>query len=322
MKVKQFLTILLIFLWFYLLIRCILEKGKVKNGFQSNYKDVILKIGRKIRLARKMAAMTQEDIAKKLGLTKQSISHFENNRVNIQPETIAQIAKILKKDVSFFLNDDEILNEKSINNSFGRKLMLLRTEKNISRKQLSDFFKISSATIGHYETGFIEPSLARIQQIADYFKKPIDYFIDFKNEKKNIESVIPMSKLKYIPLFGEVRAGTPAAGDQPPIEGYMPLPHEITVGKSVTGAFKVSSDSMEPKIMKGMYVLISTEKIVANGDIALIHIVNDGTCIKTIKFVEDRIQLIPENKKYKPRDLKASEVHILGKVVGAVNFEI
>ena len=61
----------------------------------------------------------------------------------------------------------------------------LRTERKLSRKRLAEELNIGEATIQAYEDGVRNPSLDRLQQIADYFGVPVDYILgnlDYKPE--------------------------------------------------------------------------------------------------------------------------------------------
>lgn len=61
----------------------------------------------------------------------------------------------------------------------------LRNERKLSRKKLAEELNIGEATIQAYEDGVRNPSLDRLQQIADYFGVPVDYILgnlDYKPE--------------------------------------------------------------------------------------------------------------------------------------------
>jgi transcriptional regulator with XRE-family HTH domain len=52
-------------------------------------------VGRRIRLARQAAACTQDDLARRVGLTRASISNIESGRQQIQVHTLVGIAQAL-----------------------------------------------------------------------------------------------------------------------------------------------------------------------------------------------------------------------------------
>lgn len=64
-------------------------------------------------------------------------------------------------------------------------LKKLRTERKLSRKFLAEELDMGEATIQAYEDGLRNPSLEKLQQIANYFNVPVDYIlgnIDYKPE--------------------------------------------------------------------------------------------------------------------------------------------
>jgi transcriptional regulator with XRE-family HTH domain len=270
-----------------------------------------MNMGEQIRHARKLKRMTQSDLAVKLGITKQAVSQFEKEQIPISEEIKRKIFKVLLK------KDEQ--QTKSFNNSLGRKIIIARIEQGLSREDLAEKLGISYTALEHYETNARHPKIKTFKKISEILNRPMEYFT---NEEKIENTSTPLSSIKFIPVYGEVHAGNPTHGDCPPVQGYVPLPAEILAGKHVAGAFRVNSDSMEPRIKKGQFVLISREQIVGNNDIALVHIRDDGTCVKIVRFEDDKIIIISENKKYEKRTFRADEVNICGKVVGVVNFDI
>lgn len=61
--------------------------------------------------------------------------------------------------------------------SFKDNLKNLRMEKSLSQKQLAEKLNITLKTISHWETGYTEPSIAQMIQLADIFKITIDELI-------------------------------------------------------------------------------------------------------------------------------------------------
>lgn len=57
---------------------------------------------------------------------------------------------------------------------FKENLKQLRTERNISQIQLANFLNTTVKTISHWETGYSEPSIAQIVEIAKFFQITTD----------------------------------------------------------------------------------------------------------------------------------------------------
>lgn len=56
-------------------------------------------------------------------------------------------------------------------------LKLLRKEKKIGQDVLAKILNISAKTVSHWETGYTEPSVLQLIQLADYFEITIDELV-------------------------------------------------------------------------------------------------------------------------------------------------
>ena len=59
----------------------------------------------------------------------------------------------------------------------------LRKAKNISQGVLAEKLNISIKTVSHWETGYTEPSITQLIQLADFFEVSLDELLgrEFKN---------------------------------------------------------------------------------------------------------------------------------------------
>ena len=63
------------------------------------------KLGKKIKLARVELDMNQTEFAEKIKAAQKSISRYENGLSTPSITTLMKIAKVLKKPVSYFLDE-------------------------------------------------------------------------------------------------------------------------------------------------------------------------------------------------------------------------
>lgn len=63
------------------------------------------KIGKKIQKAREAAGISQGELASRLGLTQAAFSNYELGKRRLYLKTIEQIANVLDKPLSYFLED-------------------------------------------------------------------------------------------------------------------------------------------------------------------------------------------------------------------------
>lgn len=65
----------------------------------------MIKIGQKIKSARKIKRITQEDLAKAIGVSDKSISAYESNRANPPLDVVEKIANATNQHLGFFLEE-------------------------------------------------------------------------------------------------------------------------------------------------------------------------------------------------------------------------
>ena len=68
-------------------------------------------------------------------------------------------------------------------------LKLLRKEHGISQQMLADLMGVSQQSINQYENNSIEPDIALLTQMADYFNTSIDYIVGRTTIRRPIEHV-------------------------------------------------------------------------------------------------------------------------------------
>ncbi len=61
--------------------------------------------------------------------------------------------------------------------SFKERLKELRTERNITQRQLGNLVNMSKMAISHWEKGHSEPSISQLITLANYFEVSVDYLI-------------------------------------------------------------------------------------------------------------------------------------------------
>lgn len=71
----------------------------------------------------------------------------------------------------------------SAKKSFGYRLRLLRTEKQLTLKQFGEEIGKSHKSINHWEMGGNAPSLDTLWMLADYFNVSMDYLIGRSDER-------------------------------------------------------------------------------------------------------------------------------------------
>ena len=65
----------------------------------------MLKIGQKIKAARKIKRITQSELAKVIGVSDKSISAYESDRANPPLSVVEKISKATNQSLNFFLEE-------------------------------------------------------------------------------------------------------------------------------------------------------------------------------------------------------------------------
>jgi transcriptional regulator with XRE-family HTH domain len=80
------------------------------------------------------------------------------------------------------------------------KIRELRKEKNMTQADLAKVLKVSSRTIGFYETGDRDPDTETLGKLADYFATSIDYLLgrsDIRQSANYFNSSDMVFDMKY-----------------------------------------------------------------------------------------------------------------------------
>jgi transcriptional regulator with XRE-family HTH domain len=70
------------------------------------------------------------------------------------------------------------------------RLILLREEKRLTRKDIAEYLKIDQSTYGKYELGKREPDYDTLTELANFFDVTTDYLLGQSNIRNHQESRI------------------------------------------------------------------------------------------------------------------------------------
>lgn len=206
---------------------------------------------------------------------------------------------------------------------FAQRLKELRTERQVTQKELGDTLRLCKNSISMYEHGEREPGLERLEAIADFFNVDLDYLLgksDIPNRAIAAAQIPPIGEplppMHKIPILGTISAGLPLYAEQN-IEGYTYTEHN---GGAEYFALYAKGDSMTAAhINEGDILVIRRQEKVENGEIAVVRVNDDTATVKRFKQDGNIVQLIPQS--YNPvhqiqiYDLKKENINIVGKVV-------
>lgn len=208
-------------------------------------------------------------------------------------------------------------------NNIGRKIKLLRIEKNMTQEQLAKHINATKQTVFKYENGIITNiPMDKIKIIAKVFNVSPAYIMGWeeRNTSQNgtdifkLDNILPISTQK-IPFLGSVACGEPIYAEEDK-ESY------IVLGTNVNADFclRAQGDSMiGARIHDGDLVFVRKQEMVDNGEIAVVLIGDDVTLKRVYYYPESqKLMLQAENPNYAPFMFVGTEldqIRILGKAI-------
>ncbi|ADK16708.1 helix-turn-helix domain-containing protein [Clostridium ljungdahlii] len=312
-------------------------------------------LGDKIKDLRKLKKITQQKLAKSIGLSQSSIGMIESNKQGASNETLVKLAKLFDVTVDYLLGTDEIEN-------IGYIIKEEREYQGITQKELSDAVGINENELAKYENNEAPISQFLAKKIANFFDMSFpaflnkyglygdipsqfngdaDWYESFKKaayydansnttpnkvaESSDIYETInkDMSNVINIPIVGVVRAGKPILA-QDNISGYLPTLKQFIDNDKDYFYLKVKGDSMNQEFKEGSLLLIEKTPCIENGQIGVVLIDGMEATVKKIVKNENMITLIPmsNNPEYVPKmyDIKKDEIQIIGVVKQATKI--
>lgn len=197
--------------------------------------------------------------------------------------------------------------------TFGARLKAVRLSKDMSQEQLADKLGTSKQVISRYENNLRTPKISVLADYAEKLDVDLHYLLGEPGGIPPCDNIIPMPKMRQIPLVGDIACGTPVLA-QENIEGYIDIPDHV----HADFALRCKGDSMKnARILDGDIVYIRKQPEVENGEIAAVLIGEEAT-LKRVYISAEAIVLQPENPEYPPLTYigeKMADVAIIGKAV-------
>lgn len=234
----------------------------------------------RLKEARNNVGLTQEQLAKKLGLAKSTITGYEKGTSEPNMITVKNLMDILKVDANYLWQDEMIGSTSLI---------------------------VSSDEWNH---------IKKLRTLDAYGKKAVNSVLDIEYERCNYEAEIAEEPMVYIPRVYYSQGASAGYGEYL-IDGMdaseIMLPDTPKNRKS-DYVINVDGDSMEPTFSDGDKLLVQHTDSVDVGEIG-IFIIDGQSYVK--EFGEDR--LISHNPKY-PDIIPSeySDFRCVGRVIGVM----
>ena len=131
-----------------------------------------LKIADNIRFFRKANNLTQEELSKQLGGSKNLVSNYENGISTPDIYTLVKLADI------FDITLDELVGIVKMKSfKFAENLKYYRKQAGLTQSQLAAHFNSDKSLISNYENGKNVPDIFKMWELADIFDITLDELV-------------------------------------------------------------------------------------------------------------------------------------------------
>lgn len=210
---------------------------------------------------------------------------------------------------------------------FGNYIKDLRIANNLKQREIEKLCGVSNSYLSQLENGQRGiPSPDIIKKLAPVLK--ISYekllvvagYLPSASLPSQPPNAIPFDETTMVsfPVYGRIAAGSPIKALEE-VEEYVPMDTRFFNMDGYTKDdfffLRINGHSMEPTICHNDLVLIRRQPTVDNNEIAAVLYNHEDATVKRIMVAEDKIILCSDNKAYQPVIYRASECHIIGKVL-------
>ena len=202
---------------------------------------------------------------------------------------------------------------------FALRVKAARQRKGISQSELAVLLDtgITRSGVAKWEVDSetAEPDFETLVQLADSLGVTINYLLGLTERmepERTIANLFPVDAMRQVPVLGTIAAGQPLLAVEEADE-TIALPADMLPSCDVF-ALRVRGDSMiDEQISDGDLALIERMPVVPDKTIAAV-LVDDEATLKTIRYLDDHVVLMPANSAYRPMVYRPDEVRILGKL--------
>ena len=312
-------------------------------------------IGNQIKTFRKSAGFTQDELAKRLNTTKQTISRYEKGERKANQDMLFELCDIFGVSIDDFFpsqkdKGNSIMNKEEIAIVIGENIKQYRLQNGWTQQELGTKIGISKNAIGNYEKGFRSPKkdtmfdlanafnisiddlfppiqkdssspTSSIQTIYDELNPPrqvkvLNYAKKQLNEQKNEEETKENEVSEVIQLYSYDYYDHPAsAGTGQYLNDIRVERIELPVDIDADFVIPIKGDSMEPDYHDGDLVFIQTSVDLNNGVIGVFNY-NGDAYIKQLVIDKEQAYLHSLNPAYKDMPITPeTDFRIIGEVV-------
>ena len=264
----------------------------------------------KLKTLRLSKKLTLTELAKNIGITKQSLSLYENGSREPGLYTLVKLAEYFNVNIDFFITENLNINES-----------LLEINPDLLKDDIHNLKKLISN---------MENTLISYKQILSNLESTINsIYCNNSNEELSSEispEVMDLQKYKHrnkninyrtVPILGDISAGNPCYAEGNIID-FIPIPEAILSPYKEYYILNIKGDSMNKLFANEEPILVEYTNYVSSYSIAIVRVGTDDATVKKVVLDENYISLIPmsTNTIHKSKTYNIKDVCIQGKVIG------
>ena len=124
-------------------------------------------VGKKIELLREGDGMSQGELAKVLGVTRQTVSKWEADVCRPKANVLQAICGVFGVDMSYFTGEEDLPPQQIC--TLGEFIRKLRRRAKLSQEQFAERMGVSRRMISLWETGEVKPRARVLQKLGECF---------------------------------------------------------------------------------------------------------------------------------------------------------
>lgn len=241
-----------------------------------------MNVGERMKARRKQLGVSADEVAKKLGVSRSTIFRYEKGDIEKLPTNIMDdLSDILKTTPAYLMGWSDI---PVVNNEIVDVTRLINIVHELEQDRKEKIYR------------FAEQQLNEQNGIADLDKH--------RQNKKIING-------------RSTAAGSPLYGDTQDEEASIMIVDQREVPADADEIVTIAGDSMEPDYPQGSQVFIHYQPEVAEGEVAIVAIQDEGVTCKKVYYDFDEKKIILEsiNEDYDDMVYPMDEIRVIGKVL-------
>lgn len=253
-------------------------------------------IGRRIKEARLKKSLTQEELAKMVGVTKGAIANYENNTSHPKENVMYALINALGVDANFLFQDF------------------------VGTKKAPSYSEEALKLAEDYDGRMDDRGRETVRSVADLevarFKARTAAALRESRERSEAAEEIAPETTEMLVYINPAAAGTPLYAESD--FERMTFPSD-KVPRGTDFGIRISGRSMEPTVMDGSIAWVRKQLDMPNGTVGIFMLNDSAACKRFFKEADGSVRLESDNPEFGPATVAEFDTLVtVGEVIGTV----